>query len=264
MALTVHFQDGPLAGQPLFFEDKFERVRIGRDSERCQIVLPADQVVVGGEHCSIVRQDGNVYEVWPTPNHRLLINGKEVADCLPFRFEHSVRLQLGCGGPQLLADVGRTTRLPPTIGKVDLPGERELLEKERARRRQAIFGAGCFAVGLVLILAVVWRSFDHRMAALERETVDLKSLTGQELALLRAVQAASGRVDRTTEEQFDKSLQRANAPCIWSSRSRLTITSSRLLRPGSSIVIAAAWRPTRTLPNWFIPLATTNISKFAA
>ena len=209
MALTVHFEDGPLADKPIFFDDKFACVTIGRDSEQCQVVLPADLVVVGGEHCSIVRRGGNAYEVCPTPHHRLLINGEEVTDCLPVHFERSVKLQLGRGGPQLVVDVGRTTRLPPTTGTVDLPGERELVEREAARRRQLTVGAACLALALLLIGAAALSRIDNRIAVLERETVDLKSLTNQELTLLRTVQAASGRVDRATEVQFEEQVRHA-------------------------------------------------------
>ena len=55
MPLTITYIDGPMQDTSIEFGDDVEQVLLGRDPERCQVVLPPDQTMVGREHCSIIR-----------------------------------------------------------------------------------------------------------------------------------------------------------------------------------------------------------------
>ena len=112
MPITIEMMDGEGAGQKLAFDDNIETIVIGRDPERCQVVLPPDQRMVGREHCTISRLRGQYY-VEMGPDRRVTMNGNlmETTQVLP---DSSV-LQIGPDGPRLSVVCSRSESLAATF-----------------------------------------------------------------------------------------------------------------------------------------------------
>ncbi len=55
MPITIRLQgqDGAEPSKKWEFNDDVQKIVIGRDSTRCQVVFPEDDVRVGREHCRI-------------------------------------------------------------------------------------------------------------------------------------------------------------------------------------------------------------------
>ncbi|MDG2422854.1 MAG: trypsin-like peptidase domain-containing protein [Phycisphaerales bacterium] len=112
MPLKIEFVDGDLAGKVMDFADDVEHIAIGRDPDRCQVVIPPDERTVGREHCSIARVRGNYY-MEMAADRRVSIDGElmETVQALP----KQCVVQIGPGGPHLRLTVDRSANLAATL-----------------------------------------------------------------------------------------------------------------------------------------------------
>jgi hypothetical protein len=126
MSLMIEFLDGDRKGEVLSFEDSIITIAIGRDPERCQVVLPPDLRMVGREHCTINRVRGHYY-MEMAADRRVTMNRDlmETAQVL----ESGSTLQLGPDGPQLRISIEKSDGLAPTL--------QQGMDPEEVRRRGA-------------------------------------------------------------------------------------------------------------------------------
>ena len=144
MALEIHFQGGPQAGQVVKFGDDVPQVIIGRDPAHCQVVLPADQTKVGREHCSLRRELGR-YRLVLNKQDQVLVNGKHVLD--GHELGPTADLQLGVGGPVLVVKTSLAEGFAPTM---DQGHQRGLTSIERDTERSAKRGLWLAVAGVAV------------------------------------------------------------------------------------------------------------------
>lgn len=108
----IEFLDGDRSGEVLTFDDSVTSIAIGRDPERCQVVLPAELRMVGREHCTINRVRGHYYMEMGA-DRRVMMNQNlmETAQVL----ESGSILQIGPDGPKLKMTVEQSDGLAPTL-----------------------------------------------------------------------------------------------------------------------------------------------------
>ncbi|MEE2906846.1 MAG: trypsin-like peptidase domain-containing protein [Planctomycetota bacterium] len=112
MSLKIEFVDGDLTGKVLEFPDAVEVISIGRDPDRCQVVIPPDERTVGREHCTITRVRG-LYYMEMAPDRRVSMNGElmETVQALPL----DCVVQIGPEGPHLRLVTDRGSDLASTL-----------------------------------------------------------------------------------------------------------------------------------------------------
>ena len=148
MSLAIHFVGGPKAGEVLSFDDKVEKVTIGRDPDTCQVVFPPDETKVGREHCELRREAGH-YRLVLNRNDVVLLDGKLAHDGQ--ELPEQADLQLGRQGPKLVVRTTLKGTLAPTAGRENQRGQGTLLrDTQRAARRGWWLAAGA----IVLIVGV--------------------------------------------------------------------------------------------------------------
>src|SRR5262245_51398694 len=111
MALKVRFANGPRADEVISFGDEVERIVLGRDPARCDVVFPADERLVGREHCALERVLGR-YRLVLNGSDLVLVDGRPASEGQ--ELADLVTLQLGRGGPVLQVKTGRNPALAPT------------------------------------------------------------------------------------------------------------------------------------------------------
>ena len=98
MALKIEFLDGQRTGDILEFGDDIESIQIGRDPQRCKVVIPPDVTTVGREHCTLSRVRGRYYmEMAAEKKVTLEGNLMDTVEAIP---EDCV-VQMEPGGPKL-------------------------------------------------------------------------------------------------------------------------------------------------------------------
>lgn len=154
MPLTITYIDGPMQDTSIEFGDDVEQVLLGRDPERCQVVLPPDKTMVGREHCSIVRSSGR-YFLEMGPDRAVRVNGElvEGGRALPMSSE----LQLGPEGPLLRVFWKKTTDLFATTPQEIDPAEmqRRLSPAVRGTQLDTVAGKASETHNLVTTVAAV-------------------------------------------------------------------------------------------------------------
>ena len=112
MSLKIEFVDGDLTGKVQEFADEVEVISIGRDPDRCQVVIPPDERTVGREHCTITRVRG-LYYLEMAPDRRVSMNGElmETVQALPL----DCVIQIGPEGPHLRLVTNRGSNLASTL-----------------------------------------------------------------------------------------------------------------------------------------------------
>lgn len=112
MALKIEFLDGERAGEILEFGDEIESIAIGRDPERCKVVIPPDVTTVGREHCTLSRVRGRYYmEMAAEKKVTLEGNLMETVQAIP---EDCV-VQIGPNGPKLRITTIRVDNMAATM-----------------------------------------------------------------------------------------------------------------------------------------------------
>src|SRR3989442_10643484 len=192
MTLRIRHQGGPEAGRPLEFDEKVEKVALGRDSS-CQVVFPPDERRVGGFHCTIERAHGR-YVLRVDKNHLVLVDDAPAVDGQELGERSD--LQLGPGGPKLVVERIGTSPLVATITQHGPPGAtsqlREVTGRTRRIRTLSVATAVVLVVGGIALYAVVRRlGGEVRVteAKVERLPEEIRQRTGLGLTdRLRAAQ----------------------------------------------------------------------------
>ncbi len=198
MALRLRFLDGPRAGHVLEYGDEIERVVLGRDPQRCRVVFPADQVVVGREHVALRRELGR---------YRLVLNAKDpvFVGRSPAKddqeLESPAEIQLGVNGPRLIIETLGNSELPETMRRTDrIPGPapgRDTMVRglDRGLRRTRAITIAAIAVLTLGLLAVAgvagagWWSSHQRLKELDRaQSATIRELKDRMQALREKIQ----------------------------------------------------------------------------
>jgi hypothetical protein len=145
----IRFADGSSAEKVLPFDDSVDKIVIGRDPARCQVIFPPEQTLVGREHCALLRKLGR-YEVEVNRHDVVQLNGERVRVITELPPECT--LQLGVGGP-MLAIQSSLTAMPSTKGKDRQDGIGTILRRTSEVTRRNRIVAWSSLVGLVLVAA---------------------------------------------------------------------------------------------------------------
>ena len=181
MALRIRFlsDDDPRVYR---FDDEMDEVVIGRNGERCHVVVAPELTQVGREHCALRRRLGR---------YRLILNGTDVVlldgepaidgEELPPKAE----IQLGPAGPTLAVETLWPKGLPETQSferPVDSPAKllRRLRGRQRTIRRWQTLIALLLVVG---VTAGIW-AFVHTTREVKRRHEALLLTLEGELAQL--------------------------------------------------------------------------------
>lgn len=111
MGLKVRYATGPRTGTVLAFSDEMDHIVLGRDASHCQVTFPAEERMVGREHCALERVLGR-YRLVLNGADLVLVDGKPAVEGQELADQAS--LQLGVGGPVVDVRTFRNPRLAPT------------------------------------------------------------------------------------------------------------------------------------------------------
>ena len=141
------------------FDDAVERVVVGRDPDRCQIMFPPRMRTVGLEHLALERVLGH-YRLVLNAEDPVFVNGREALDGeeLPDRCV----LRLGENGPRLVVERTTRTDLPPVERAAASHGHtaapRAVLASVRANRKVATTAAVLVVLVAGFLVWSTWRS----------------------------------------------------------------------------------------------------------
>jgi len=165
MPLIIQHMTGSQAGMSQTFEDSVVSIAIGRDPDRCQVVLDADARMAGREHCSLARVRDR-YLVDMNPDRVVRLKGGAILEP-GTPIPPQCTLIIGPDGPELKVTVLRTSKFVTTQDQgldADLIAKRaggaaskveleQTTEKAAASHRTAIVAVA--SVVLVLALVIV-------------------------------------------------------------------------------------------------------------
>jgi len=204
MSLIVRFMGGPRAGEAVEFDDTHLRIVIGRDAANCDIVMPADETIVGREHCALERDLGR-YELRLNEDNPVRVDGDLAieGDELGPRAE----LQLGVDGPRLLLETRHDETLPSTDVQPGQPGQPDLIrEVDRAARsgkRTAVI-----ATLLLLVAAVTgYLAWDRAQEEAQETRSDVED-TRSDLARARGDLQQTRENIEQAQQALDETLAR--------------------------------------------------------
>src|SRR5882724_3799051 len=181
MTLRVRHQGGPEAGRLLEFDEKVEKVALGRDPS-CQVVFPRDERPVGRFHCTIERAHGH-YVLRVDKDHLVLVDDAPAVDGQELGDRCDV--QLGPGGPKLVVERIDTSPLPGTIAQHGAPGATSQLRAVTGRTRRTrtlsiatavVLVAG--GIGLYAVVRRLGREVRVTEAKVERLPDEIRQRTG--------------------------------------------------------------------------------------
>ncbi len=179
MSLRIRFRGGALAGSTFAFDDDVDRIVIGRDPERCDVVLPPEMTEVGREHLAVKRvlaryrlelNQANLVLLDDVPAH----DGQELPEV--------AHLQLGEDGPRLVLQTIGDETVPPTMTHdevVPAPDLHDVVEANVRRTRGTRRGVLLtFAVLAVLVGVIVWvvESTGKKVAAVSEEQARVRGM----------------------------------------------------------------------------------------
>ena len=177
MALKIEFLDGVRTGESLEFGDDIESIGIGRDPERCQVVIPPDVRTVGREHCTLSRVRGRYY-IEMAADKKVTLEGNlmDTVQAIP---EDCV-IQIGPDGPKLRVITVRSDEMAATmqqgIDPEDLhrrtsgsaaASDIEELRADTQSSGQRAGAAIAIAVGLIVVVGVLFFLFSGEVQDLE-------------------------------------------------------------------------------------------------
>ena len=160
MAITIRFQGGTRAGESVVFDDAKQRISLGRDAARCDVVFPADETQVGREHCALVRELGR-YRLSLNQDNLVLVNGQPAVD--EQELPPTADVQMGPNGPRLVVETMHDQSLPSTAFQGKRPGQPTLIrsagQTAKAGRQVAVL-----AVLLLIVAGTIgyfgWKKHD--------------------------------------------------------------------------------------------------------
>jgi len=153
MSLRIQIEDGTGDPQELQFDDTVDEVVIGRNAERCHVVLPAELTVVGREHLALRRQLGR-YRLVLNGSNPVTVEGRPAIDGMELPMD--AEIQLGKGGPILQIETLLPASLPETqVGGAVLAQTPESILREARRRSRANRRLSVGVAVLMLAIAAV-------------------------------------------------------------------------------------------------------------
>jgi formylglycine-generating enzyme required for sulfatase activity len=173
MPVLIQIKSGARAGKEYPFDDRFDRIEIGRNPERCQLLFSDNDSSVGREHCALVRHLGR-YSLEINRTDVVLLDEKRVRfnlDELPPECE----LRLGANGPIISvkswlagSEVSTTgTDSQPGIGTMIAQDEEELKQSQQTVKKSAReakhdrhvvwFVAAVLSLVVVGVIWLTWR-----------------------------------------------------------------------------------------------------------
>lgn len=212
MSLRIRFRGDVLAGRVFSFGDDVERIVIGRDPERSDVVLPSDMTQVGREHLALERVLARYRLVLNTENpvfvdDVLAHNGQELPEV--------AHVQLGEDGPRLVVQTTGVTTVPPTEHHGEgAPDLHDVVARAARRMRGTRRGVVLVLFGLALLAgAIVWvdHSTGRKVASVTEEQVrvrgfldrtsgDLANLIEHHRETTSDLRGRLSHVDETLEE----------------------------------------------------------------
>jgi hypothetical protein len=183
MPIHIQFLEGAEPGKELqVFDDAFERIVIGRDANRCQVVFPEHDTRVGRVHCTFEQQVGR-YRLRVNQEDVVLLDGNRVSDNDQLPLDHDCKLQLGNPGPILV--VRSWIAGAPTIGKAP---QKEVSQQVDTVRRRGRISFWSSLAAIVLLAAALVVGMNH--LAEVRKNQDVQRKKQDELAKQQAALAA--------------------------------------------------------------------------
>jgi len=185
MSLRIRFRGGEFAGKTYAFDDDVDRIVIGRDPERCDVVLPADMTQVGREHMAVRRVLAR-YRLELNQANPVYLDDKPAYDGQ--ELPEVAHLRLGEEGPRLVLQTLGATNVPPTMmqGRV-LPGLHEVVEanvrRARGTRRVVVFTL-LGLVALAVALYWVFQSTGKRVAEVSEEQARVRGMLDETSGVL--------------------------------------------------------------------------------
>ena len=191
MALKIEFLDGQRTGDILEFGDDIESIQIGRDPQRCKVVIPPDVTTVGREHCTLSRVRGRYYmEMAAEKKVTLEGNLMDTVQAIP---EDCV-VQIGPGGPKLrimtirvddmaatmqqgidAEELHRRTAAAATVSDVDA------VRADAQHSSQVAGVAIAIGAALIVVVGVLYFTFSGEVQDLE-ETQAINTETVEDLS----------------------------------------------------------------------------------
>jgi hypothetical protein len=203
MGLRVRYGTGPRTGAVLSFPDDLERIVLGRDPSRCQVVFPPDERLVGREHCALERVLGRYRLVLNAADLVLVdgrpaVEGQELGDL--------ASLQLGVGGPVVDVKTSRNPRLAATQVQ-PLPTQQTLGSMMAETASSARHGRrlGLLALlGLVAAGSVGWWLLSGTRSEVEEAQAGQRAAEARLQQALRDQKAQNERETREVQARFEK------------------------------------------------------------
>ncbi|MGO9008211.1 MAG: trypsin-like peptidase domain-containing protein [Beijerinckiaceae bacterium] len=215
--LVIKHLSGPLAGKEQDISDDRDHVLIGRDSAKCEILYPAEETIVGGEHCQFLRQPSGDWVIERFGDHYVEIDGVAVETRQPLRTGSEIRLGKH-SGPSFQVTVTRA----PRDGLQRTHRQQETIPVRRLLRRDVGLGLGLLA--LIVLVIGSWQYIEW----LNRVELN-KQLT--------QITANITKGDKAREEQDAAKIDTANQAKLLSAAFLVVLRD----KDGHSAVEGTAW-----------------------
>jgi len=201
VSLRIRFQGGPRAGEVLDFDDSVDRVRFGRDEDRCDVVFAAGDAAVGREHFALERVLGR-YRIVTNGRNTLFIDGRPALDGQILG--EFADLQVGDDGPRLVAEARGAESLAQTIAGGPRPVGTHT-RMERMRRSLHVNRAVSLGVAGLFLLAAFWVA--RELFATGRRIQDVE-------AAVRTGDAAAERLSQVRHDELAHELVRLEEDAV--------------------------------------------------
>jgi len=147
MSINIRYQLKSSDPKNFKFGDDVSEITLGRDPALCQVAFPADETLVGRQHCVVIELAGR-YRLETNGSNLVLFEGEPVIGSLDLDPDHETPLQLGKNGPIVHLLPSQSGDLPPTVGRVSQPG---LATLTRETHRRSIKSSRLAWIGNALI-----------------------------------------------------------------------------------------------------------------
>ncbi len=202
MSARIRFRGGPLAGRNHEFDDDKELIVIGRDPDRCDVVIPDAYPMVGREHLALKRTVGR-YRLRLGGDHHVLLDSKPALH--DQELPDVALLQLGEDGPELVVQTLGTTAVAPTIDDGHKPTDVTTLLVETVNRAEVNRRIIAFTAILLAVLAGLgywaFRDTGKRVTEVSEEQTKVRGMLEEEAAVRERIAAEqSDATDRLKSE----------------------------------------------------------------
>ena len=200
MGVRLRFRGGPLAGKVWEFGDDVEEIVVGRDPDRCQVVVPEAMAGVGRQHFALKASLGR-YRLVLNRDNPVYVDGKVAMDGM--ELPPAADVTLGKSGPRLTIMTLMGENVPETVRSEKAgPGIRTRLERtEGSSKRTVKLSAGIGAAVAVLGVAV-WLLFGQATKKIDDQGTQIAGL-GEAMQAFRGSAESRMAAER---ERHDKEL----------------------------------------------------------